>query len=179
MNLETGEIPHVIQIPENTELVTRRKRIDTPNGYTDQRKFTKAYNNAWRSVFENSLFTPQESHTLLFLGAYCEPDSNAVVNDKGQLMSLKEIAKHLGWSDRNMARILKSLEMKNALAKGTTMGDERYFINPVLFGRGTWINKTTERLFETQKAKRIEEANGMLSFLRIGRIESNIITSKP
>lgn len=90
-------------------------------------------------------------------------------------MTRRDIANHLGWSDKNMRRILASLQAKNAIFYGGSSGDERFFVNPALFGKGAVVNATTKRMFDDRKAKLMESARGMLEFLRIGRSESNIV----
>lgn len=143
-----------------------------PNNW-DRRHFAKAYETAWQAVYANRLFSPQETHTLLFLGAYTEADSNAVVGANGP-MTTSEIAKKLGWSERNTRRILAGLQKKNVIFYGGSSGEVRYFVNPSLFGKGGSSNATTRRMFDNRKTVMISDADGMLEFLRIGRNDSNI-----
>lgn len=165
----------MVPVREDSHIYIRNGHSSTGQ-HRDRRKFAKAYSTAWQSVFASRLFTPQESHTLLFLGAYCEADSNAVVDEDGP-MSLRRVAKELGWSEKNMRRIIRSLQSKNAIFYGGESGDERFFVNPALFGKGSAINATTQRMFDDRKHNLMAEASGMLSFLRIGRSESNILSS--
>lgn len=140
----------------------------------DRRHFSKAYETAWQAVFYRRVFTPQETHALLFLGSYCEAESNAVVGAHGA-MRTREIADGLHWSERNAKRILSSLQSKNAIFYGGGRGAERYFVNPALFGRGGVSNATTRRMFEDRKDQLMQDASGMLSFLRVGRNDSTIV----
>ncbi len=144
------------------------------SGGWDRRHFTKAYETAWQAVYSNHLFTPQETHTLLFLGAYTEAESNAVVGADGPMTTL-EIAKGLGWSERNTRRVLATLQKKNVIFYGGSAGEIRYFVNPSLFGKGGSANATTRRMFDDRKSAMIRDADGMLEFLRIGRKPSNIV----
>ena len=165
----------VIPVRDDTHIYMRNGTKPTYQ-HRDRRKFAKAYSTAWQAVFASRLFTPQESHTLLFLGAYCELESNVVIDEKGIPMSLKQISSDLHWSEKNMRRIIQLLQAKNAIFYGGASGDERFFVNPALFGKGASVNATTQRMFDDRKRKLMNEASGMLSFLRIGKNDSNIVS---
>lgn len=179
----TGEIRAVLEVPEGTRSVYFTPKSKNPSrndtnlkNWRDQRKFFKSFANAWKSAFHHRLFTPQESHMLLFLGAYCEAESNGVITDEGRMMSTQEIAEGIGWSERNTRRLLTTLQAKNAVFYGGSPA--KFFVNPILFGNGAVVNRTTERMFEDEKQKRLDDAKGMLSFLRIGRTESTLVAPR-
>ena len=172
VDADTGEKLRVAVLPDGAHLYIP-KQPNNPLTRQDRRKFTKSYATAWRSVFAHRLFSAQETYLLMLMGSYCERESNAVVGDDDHVMGMREFAEVLGWSERNVRRILTTLQTKNAICKAVSGNQDKYFVNPELYSNGTYINATTKRLFEGRKQQLIDAGN-ILEFLMIGNSESTI-----
>lgn len=128
-----------------------RQLIDSGEWRKDNRNFIKFYQTEWSTYLESGYFTDAEILALIRLFPFCGRYSNVLVDNDGQPMTQKSMAGVIRRSEEQTRRIIKGLELKNAIAYRKIGRGRRYYINPRLYWWGNLIRTDIVDLFRERE----------------------------
>lgn len=114
--------------------------------------FTKVFLTATREL--TSILKPNEKAFLFDVLLYLDYDTNFIVDAQQQRLNLKGIAELHGMSERQVARILNSLEEKQVIQRETVGQNTYVYLNPQYFYRKTGIPPSSSSVLPRSSIKR-------------------------
>jgi len=117
----------------------RHKFVDIDTGeiqYQKSERFIKAMVEVWRYVNKFNVFTTAEEKTLHRLSMFLQLNTNAIVAQNGDYMSIERMADETSIERSHIRKVIKLLIQKNALGMWKSGKEEIYYMSPFLYQMG-------------------------------------------
>lgn len=136
-----------------------RKWVNTSTGEIIPRSpaYVQRIRKGWQMVRKYGLFTLKEESVLNALSDHLNYQ-NQIANGEVPL-TLTQMCDEIGEDRRNFAKVLKTLQSKNAVGCWSSNGVEIWYVNPALYRRGRGHKEITSSFASAAKERERLGAN--------------------
>lgn len=155
IDMETGEIVDELKAGDRIRRSTQDEYFCKKTQLIELNKdedFVKMFTEAIVRLIQEEDLTNTELKLCLFMGKYIGYESGLLrYENNGKLLNLNDIVNITGMSKRSVINGMQGLVSKKVFGVHKTGKENAYTVNPFIFMKGRYVNKTLYNLYKNTK----------------------------
>lgn len=150
---ETGEVVREIKQGDSIKITRRESKefLKENVKLNDKESFIKFYTNILDDLVSEKLTSAEFNIVLICLKNLNYSSGAVAFKNNGNFLTPQDFVKRTKLSERAVKYAIKNLVDKKILHKGRTGREYQLFVNPYIFMKGVYVNKTLKDMFKNSK----------------------------